>query len=716
MTAKPNNPNFDVSANAWNAAHNIDPGTITNSMLANTIANSVSNSDRTLTISPSTGAVVASLNLGQGNTWTALQQFIPSTAGNALQVGVTPDFLVNTSTHTVTTIKNTLDDGSGNLLVAGHYTLDSAGTGIRFFQSGAFSFSFHVNNVFVLQSQDSTYAEGTEIDVVPSGTNTEARMLIGNNSAGSSLQGIQVRAVSNELRVESKSASGTYLPLNFYMGSTPNKVLSLTTGNALTSLNNTLDDGNGNFTALGEIRAYVTSGSALFLQNIVSSDSMLIHTNYAVAPTANQSTIQCFAIQSAVNGADLFDLYAQYSTNASSVINSAQFQLWSYYLNGVVFGIDLYSKLVHTSNNTLDDGSGNTIIAGYAALNGSSPVNTSPPSPSGATTGWKLGLYSNSYWIGIQGFTMDVLTGSWLSLYEGSTYPANNSSATVPDSNATVSFGNGGKGIFNGSVTLKTSALLTSSPATSGTTTVNSPFEDLLGAYWSGTASIPYGGRLYWSQDSTTPTGHFSFNLNNNGTITELLNIGLPDAVDVVLKTSVNLNLIASNTGLFRIQDTIASNWFVITSSQITEMFAVNTAGKGLAPVYAENDLTAQTAAVSSVCSFTPTATGTFEIGGYLALVSVSGGTSPSVQINLAYTDENGNTKTYYGLYGQEFNVSTGATSPSVSSIGTAGTSISLSSMTFRAKANTGITLSTQVNGSPASINYDVGAHIKQIA
>ena len=39
---------------------------------------SVSNSDGTLTISPTTGAVVASLNLGQANTWTAIQTFTNS--------------------------------------------------------------------------------------------------------------------------------------------------------------------------------------------------------------------------------------------------------------------------------------------------------------------------------------------------------------------------------------------------------------------------------------------------------------------------------------------------------------------------------------------------------------------------------------------------------------------------------------------------------------
>lgn len=50
---------------------------------------SVSNSDTTLTISPTTGAVVASLNLAKANTWTALTTFNPGTSpANALLLDI----------------------------------------------------------------------------------------------------------------------------------------------------------------------------------------------------------------------------------------------------------------------------------------------------------------------------------------------------------------------------------------------------------------------------------------------------------------------------------------------------------------------------------------------------------------------------------------------------------------------------------------------------
>ena len=59
--------------------------------------------------------------------------------------------------------------------------------------------------------------------------------------------------------------------------------------------------------------------------------------------------------------------------------------------------------------------------------------------------------------------------------------------------------------------------------STSTTTTQDSSLIDMLGSYWDGSASTEYGFRLLSKQDSTTPTAHLSFNLNDNGTLTELL-------------------------------------------------------------------------------------------------------------------------------------------------------------------------------------------------
>ncbi|HTT74268.1 MAG TPA: hypothetical protein VMG99_09050 [Thermoplasmata archaeon] len=133
------------------------------------LVNSVSNSDSTLTVSPTTGSVVASLNLANANTWTATQTLSNSGGGatglslvstassgssvyspviafyndthfewmiragyaTANTVTTAQDFIQfiwNASPYpaltlygsgAVTTAKNTLDDGSGNITVNG---------------------------------------------------------------------------------------------------------------------------------------------------------------------------------------------------------------------------------------------------------------------------------------------------------------------------------------------------------------------------------------------------------------------------------------------------------------------------------------------------------------------------------------------------------------------------------------------------------------------
>ena len=55
-----------------------------NNAALTTGVSSVSNSDSTLTISPTTGAVIASLNLGNANTWTAIQKFNPSSENSVI--------------------------------------------------------------------------------------------------------------------------------------------------------------------------------------------------------------------------------------------------------------------------------------------------------------------------------------------------------------------------------------------------------------------------------------------------------------------------------------------------------------------------------------------------------------------------------------------------------------------------------------------------------
>lgn len=72
---------------------------------------SVSNSDSTLTVSPTTGSVVASLNLAHSNTYTAAQVVTPTSGGTQTSGGtLTPNFALSNSL--------TFTFGAGNLTLA----------------------------------------------------------------------------------------------------------------------------------------------------------------------------------------------------------------------------------------------------------------------------------------------------------------------------------------------------------------------------------------------------------------------------------------------------------------------------------------------------------------------------------------------------------------------------------------------------------------------
>jgi hypothetical protein len=81
----------------------------------------------------------------------------------------------------------------------------------------------------------------------------------------------------------------------------------------------------------------------------------------------------------------------------------------------------------------------------------------SPSDPPRATSslGWKVVLYDTAYALGISNFTLAVMTGQWLSLFDDATPPANNATYLYPDTMAKVSFGTDGSGVFTGPVSLK---------------------------------------------------------------------------------------------------------------------------------------------------------------------------------------------------------------------------------------------------------------------
>lgn len=116
--------------------------------LTSGVATSVSNIDGTLTISPTTGSVVASLNLAHGNAWTAAQT-IASTSADAFDVGANgatnPALKINASAASSATGIEIVSDASGNGVILRAITsgtndnldIRSAGTGSIFLRTGA---------------------------------------------------------------------------------------------------------------------------------------------------------------------------------------------------------------------------------------------------------------------------------------------------------------------------------------------------------------------------------------------------------------------------------------------------------------------------------------------------------------------------------------------------------------------------------------------------
>ena len=94
--------------------------------------------------------------------------------------------------------------------------------------------------------------------------------------------------------------------------------------------------------------------------------------------------------------------------------------------------------------------------------------------------------------------------------------------------------------------------------ATSSTTIQNSGIMNYESFYWNGTTSIQYGFSIYAIQDSTSPSAHLSFNLNNNGTLTQIAS--LDNVGDFSLNGDINLSggsylnagsgILINNTGI----------------------------------------------------------------------------------------------------------------------------------------------------------------------
>lgn len=151
-----------------------------------------------------------------------------------------------------------------------------------------------------------------------------------------------------------------------------------------------------------------------------------------------------------------------------------------------------------------------------------------------------------------------------------------------------------------------------------------------------------------------------------------------------------------NTTGTFCLTTTCLS----ISGGLVTSYAGTSTQGYGISPILRTNDVTGKTTDFT-IATYTPTATSTFRIGGYIVITAVS---VDVIQFQAAYTDETGASRTQ--LFFPQ-----GLTSAALAATG----SYNFPTVDIRVKANTTITVSTHLTTGAGSITYDAGGTIQQI-
>jgi hypothetical protein len=374
---------------------------------------------------------------------------------------------------------------------------------------------------------------------------------------------------------------------------------------------------------------------------------------------------------------------------------------------------------VTTTNNTLDDDTGNATFSGYV----SSPEFIVP----GA------GEFTNA------GGAVQLLAGGGLLLNNG----ANGGYLATPDgfelysdgsqdgfiyAPAQLNFGSGsnqlifnaasqwyGLGTFNdgifvgGTTSLDNGAITTDG---SGDVSAVNVSASQAGQFGFG-VEIP-GGQSYQFDDipdalQSSGSGALTVTFNGSGTdqiqdngfgalqfyYTGQVEMG---GGNFTVDTSGNLTSVASIRDVENL--TASTLVFADPSTNLVSAANANLVTAGLSPLLASANLTGQTAANSSIATFTPSATGTYRIGGYVTITAVS---ADVVQFQVTYTDETSTVRT------QTFTPQ-GLTSAGLSAVG----SYTFPPMDIRASASA-ITVKTILTTSIGSITYDVGATIQQL-
>ncbi len=474
----------------------------------------------------------------------------------------------------------------------------------------------------------------------------------------------------------------------------------------VTTVNNTLDDGNGNVIIAGSslemsyFNSLATAESDFYLDSNTGGTAAKAQKFYwARRPSAPDLTLV------SSDGTNFYDWLSFTYSSKTAKIGANEFS------GGAL--------VVQTSNNTLDDSSGNATFKGNVTLDASTPIlefvdtsgnkngyfnlNIASPNAFYFQFNGTEGLVINSnellpntdllYNIGtstlrfsdlfVQGASLIQATGQAISFKD--TYSSAGASQLVSPTEYFYGTGytnaSGTLGLLNwqlynnisggNSTTPSTSVysilapvieysttsitqglfLGNQSSATSTYTLLSSPYQDLIGSYWNGSAAVNYGFRFLSSMDSTTPTAHFSLNLNNNGTLTELLK--LSQAGDLFNYGKIYPGNSAIQTSRYLYDDgtesafsaglSIGAGKVLISSAGLfTTVGGITTAGNfGVPPNLQTNWLlnTEIDSTTANIFSFTTPATdGSYIVPIYVDLTAINGPGGESVNVQILYT------------------------------------------------------------------------------
>ena len=483
----------------------------------------------TLTLSTNT----LSINLANANTWTALQTF-----GNNISIGgaqfniatlTVGNFLYYNGTNW---INQSLASGSG--ISVSDYTISNSGVLSLNSLTGALDITTPNSTLTITNS-----SPDIELDINLANANTwTALQTFGVGLDVSASNNIIMNGIASTSTTATESSGYIDLLGSYYNGTTSvpigYRIQSIITGTTPSSIFTISSNDNGTLTDILKINF---NGN---YNTVVGYAGLYSNTN------GNYNTVVGYAA-----------LYSNTTSSNNSVFGYEALYSNTTGSNNSVFGF----QALYNFNNTTTATAYITAIGYEAGYNytGAETNNTilgAVPGVAGESNVIRIGNNNGTLLYGVETNTL------------ATDYLLVNGNIQTPYSNNII---------MNGIA------------STSSTTIENSGYIDLLGSYYNGTASVPYGFRLQSDITATTPSGQLNFDLNNNGTITTLISISQSGSLN--LSTSQTTIAGATNGSI------IASQPFQGTSYKKVVVYLSN---------YTNDTTTAQTYTYSTAFTNTP--------------------------------------------------------------------------------------------------------------